>query len=58
MSPNSRIKCPDCGNNEAKRIFEGSDKDNVLYYSMQGRPVYAKNYRCGKCGSIFKKNSN
>jgi uncharacterized cysteine cluster protein YcgN (CxxCxxCC family) len=52
------MTCPECGNCNPKKIFEESNKDNVIYYSMQGRPVYEKVCRCGDCGEIFKKNSD
>lgn len=58
MTETKRIKCPECGNGNPKKIFEEADKDNVIYYSMQGRPVYAKDYRCGECGNIFKKDKS
>lgn len=50
-----RLKCPKCGNENPRMLHEVDDKSNVLYYSMQGTPVYAKNIKCGECGHIFKK---
>lgn len=58
MTESKRMTCPECGNCNPKKIFEESNKDNVIYYSMQGRPVYEKVCRCGDCGEIFKKNSD
>ena len=51
-----RVKCPQCGNENPRTLHEESDQNNVLYYSMQGTPVYAKNMKCGDCGNMFKKN--
>jgi len=53
-----RIKCPECGNEDPRKLFEQPDKNTVLYYSMQGTPVYRKQIKCGNCGNIFDKNNN
>jgi uncharacterized Zn finger protein len=50
-----RVKCSMCGNEDPRKLHEEPDKSNVLYYSMQGTPVYAKVIKCGNCGYIFKK---
>ncbi|MEJ2250864.1 MAG: hypothetical protein P8Y70_18030 [Candidatus Lokiarchaeota archaeon] len=55
MSEYKRIKCPQCENEDPRKLHEEPDKSNVLYYSMQGTPVYSKNIKCGICGKIFKK---
>ncbi len=57
MSEYKRTKCPQCGNENPRMLHEEPDKSSVLYYSMQGSPVYAKNVKCGKCGNVFKKDS-
>ncbi len=44
-------KCPACGKTD--RIIESPDKSKVLYYNMQGSPIYAKGYKCGNCGHYF-----
>lgn len=46
-------KCNSCGNEERNKIKAFDDKNRVLYYGMQGTPVYAKKYRCGVCGNEF-----
>jgi len=51
-----RVKCPQCGNENPRKLHEEADKNSVLYYSMQGAPVYSKNMKCGDCGNLFKKN--
>ncbi|MFW9879229.1 MAG: hypothetical protein ACFFG0_39620 [Candidatus Thorarchaeota archaeon] len=38
-----RVKCPQCGNENPRKLHEQADKNSVLYYSMQGNPVYARN---------------
>ncbi len=55
MSEWSRIKCEKCGNENPRKLHEEPKKDEVIYYSMQGTPVYAKNMKCGECGHIWKK---
>lgn len=55
MSDYKRVKCPACGNDQARKLHEEPDKENVLYFSMQGTPVYAKIMKCGDCGKTFKK---
>ena len=42
-------KCPDCGNENRSKIKEKDNKDKVLYYGMQGSPVFAKKFVCGLC---------
>ncbi|MFX1281371.1 MAG: hypothetical protein ACFFA3_18635 [Promethearchaeota archaeon] len=51
-----RVKCPQCGNENPRKLHEEADRNNVLYYSMQGTPVYSTNMKCGDCGNLFKKN--
>ncbi|MFX0006642.1 MAG: hypothetical protein ACFFA7_02805 [Promethearchaeota archaeon] len=29
-----RVKCPQCGNENPRKLHEESDKKNVLYYSI------------------------
>ena len=55
MSDWKRIKCPKCGNEHPRKLHEQPDKTTVLYYSMQGSPVYKKQIKCGECGNIFDK---
>ena len=55
MSEWKRIKCPKCGNENPRKLHEESDKSTVLYYSMQGTPVYKKRIKCGECGNVFDK---
>ncbi len=50
-----RLKCPSCGNNDRRKIKEEPDKTEVLYYSMQGTPVYKTKFKCGQCGTIIPK---
>jgi len=52
----SRIKCPECGNENPRKLHEKEDKDkDPLYYSMQGSPVYPTKIHCGVCGHNFPK---
>lgn len=51
----SRIKCPKCGQENPRMMHEVDDKSKVLYYSMQGTPVYRKQIKCGDCGQVFDK---
>nr|MDO8109340.1 hypothetical protein [Candidatus Sigynarchaeota archaeon] len=44
-------KCPKCSKTD--RIIEAEDKTKILYYNMQGSPVYKKQYKCGNCGHYF-----
>ncbi len=30
----SRVKCPQCGNENPRKLHEEPDKNNVLYYSI------------------------
>ena len=55
MSDYKRVKCPECGNENPRKLHEENDKSEVLYFSMQGTPVYKKLIKCGDCGFIFKK---
>ena len=55
MSDYKRVKCPNCGNEHPRKLHETPDKAKVLYYSMQGTPVYAKQVKCGDCGHVFDK---
>ena len=55
MSEFKRVACPQCGNNDARKLHEEPDKKQVLYYSMQGTPVYVMRMKCGQCGNVFKK---
>ena len=55
MTEYKRLKCPTCGNENNRKLHEIADKSNVLYYSMQGTPVYAKKIKCGDCGYTFPK---
>jgi hypothetical protein len=51
-----RAACPKCDNNNRRRILEEPDKGTVLYYSMQGTPVYRTILKCGTCGEKWDKN--
>jgi len=51
-----RVKCPQCGNENPRKLHEEADRNSVLYYSMQGTPVYKRKMKCGDCGNLFKKN--
>ena len=53
MTEWKRNKCPKCGEENPKKLHEVPDKSQVLYYSMQGNPVYKKLMKCGVCGEIF-----
>ncbi|MFX1392471.1 MAG: hypothetical protein ACFFAH_02750 [Promethearchaeota archaeon] len=55
MSDYKRLICPDCGNKNPRMLHEEPDKTQVLYYSMQGTPVYKTMMKCGDCGKIFDK---
>ena len=55
MSDYKRVKCPKCGNENPRKLHEEPDKTQVLYYSMQGTPVYVKRTKCGQCGHTFDK---
>lgn len=50
-----RFKCSNCGEESPRRLHEEPDKTHVLYYSMQGAPVYKKKIKCGNCGLVFDK---
>ena len=56
MTEYKRFKCSNCGNEHPRKLHEIADKGNVLYYSMQGAPVYKTKIKCGDCGMIFDKN--
>jgi ribosomal protein S27AE len=53
MTEWKRNKCPKCGEENPKKLHETPDKSQILYYSMQGTPVYKNKIRCGSCGEIF-----
>ncbi|MFX1557305.1 MAG: hypothetical protein ACFFC9_08625 [Promethearchaeota archaeon] len=55
MSDYKRFKCTECGEENPRKLQEIPDKTQVLYYSMQGAPVYKKRIKCGNCGTIFDK---
>jgi ribosomal protein S27AE len=55
MTEYKRFKCGECGEENPRRLQEIPDKTQVLYYSMQGNPVYKKRIKCGNCGTIFDK---
>ncbi len=42
MSDYKRFKCS-CGEENPRKLHEEPDKTQVLYYSMQGTPVYKNN---------------
>ena len=52
-----RVKCPKCDNENPRMLHEEPDKNSILYYSMQGNPVYARQIKCGKCGEMWGKSS-
>lgn len=68
MTEYKRVKCINCGEENPRKLHEEQDKNQVLYYSMQGTPVYSRNttyekimtctreIKCGSCGNLFKKN--
>jgi len=35
-----RFRCSQCGEENPRKLHEEPDKTQVLYYSMQGAPVY------------------
>jgi len=55
MTEYKRFKCGECGEENPRRLQEIPDKTQVLYYSMQGTPVYKKRIKCGNCGTVFDK---
>ena len=55
MAETKRLKCSDCGEENPRKLHEVPDKTQVLYYSMQGSPVYKKRIKCGNCGLVFDK---
>ena len=55
MSDYKRVKCAKFGNENPRMLHEEPDKTQVLYYSMQGTPVYKKLIKCGECGITFDK---
>jgi len=55
MSTYKRIKCAKCGNENPRKLHEEPDKSEVLYYSMQGTPVYKTLIKCGECGYKWSK---
>jgi len=50
-----RTVCPNCDNRDRRKILEEPDKGTVLYYSMQGTPVYSMKFKCGSCGTKWDK---
>ncbi len=40
MTETKRTKCGSCGEENPRKLHEEPDKTQVLYYSMQGAPVY------------------
>lgn len=50
-----RFKCPKCSETNPRKLHEEPDKTQVLYYSMQGAPVYKTKIKCGNCGFLFEK---
>ncbi|MFX1389213.1 MAG: hypothetical protein ACFE9Z_04010 [Promethearchaeota archaeon] len=34
MTEYKRVKCPQCGNNNPRKLHEEPDRNNVLYYSI------------------------
>jgi hypothetical protein len=40
MTDYKRFKCPSCSEENPRKLHEEPDKTQVLYYSMQGTPVY------------------
>jgi ribosomal protein S27AE len=55
MTEYKRFKCTKCGEENPRKLQEVPDKTQVLYYSMQGTPVYKKHIKCGNCGNTFEK---
>jgi ribosomal protein S27AE len=55
MTEYKRVKCINCGEENPRKLHEEQDKNQVLYYSMQGTPVYKRKMKCGSCGTIFDK---
>ena len=55
MTEYKRFKCVNCGEENPRKLHEEPDKTQVLYYSMQGTPVYKKRIKCGSCGTLFDK---
>lgn len=55
MTETKRFKCSSCGEENPRKLHEVPDKTQVLYYSMQGSPVYKKRIKCGNCGLVFDK---
>ncbi len=55
MTETKRFKCSNCGEENPRKLHEEPDKTQVLYYSMQGAPVYKKRIKCGNCGLVFDK---
>jgi len=55
MSDTRRVVCPECGEKNKNKLHEEPDKNEVLYYSMQGTPVYKTKMKCGNCGHTWYK---
>jgi hypothetical protein len=50
-----RVRCPKCNNEDPRMLKEIDDKSKVLFFSMQGQPVFSKIVRCGRCSMEFEK---
>lgn len=54
-SDTKRVVCPKCGNKDHRKLHDEEDKGEILYYSMQGTPVFKRIMKCGECGHKWKK---
>ncbi|GAB4323383.1 MAG: hypothetical protein Kow0069_28470 [Promethearchaeota archaeon] len=52
MAEATRPICPKCS---SKQILEVDNKSKILFYGMQGVPIYGKNWKCGNCGHTWEK---
>ncbi len=57
MTEYKRTKCPKCNNENPRMLHDEPNKDKILYYSMQGTPVYSRNIKCGDCGHKWSKSA-
>lgn len=49
-----RLQCPRCGNNNKNMLREADDTSHKINdYPL----IYGKKYKCGKCGSWFRRES-
>ncbi|MHA1931332.1 MAG: hypothetical protein ACW96X_02265 [Promethearchaeota archaeon] len=55
MTEYKRTKCGSCGEENPRMLHEEPKKSEILYYSMQGTPVYKRQIKCGSCGATFDK---